>query len=129
LKHSGVVIFVKIFIDTVSPPSAAEGVATVDYTGHGCNITNRYLLKKLDEFELSARIETCLKNHDIIYIGDLVQKTEFEMMQIPNFGLRSLNEIKKVLSSMNLRLGMRIPGWPPENFEELTKKLEQELLG
>jgi DNA-directed RNA polymerase subunit alpha len=90
---------------------------------------NRFLLKKVDELELSVRSANCLKNDNIIYIGDLVQKTEAEMLRTPNFGRKSLNEIKEVLSSMGLRLGMEIPGWPPENIEEMAKKLEQELLG
>ena len=87
------------------------------------------LSKKVDELELSVRSANCLKNDNIIYIGDLVQKTEAEMLRTPNFGRKSLNEIKEVLSSMGLRLGMDIPGWPPENIEEMAKKLEQELLG
>ena len=90
---------------------------------------NRYLLKKVDELELSVRSANCLKNDNIIYIGDLVGKTEAEMLRTPNFGRKSLNEIKEVLSSMGLRLGMEIPGWPPENIEEMAKKLEQEMLG
>ena len=90
---------------------------------------NRYLLKKVDELELSVRSANCLKNDNIIYIGDLVQKTEAEMLRTPNFGRKSLNEIKEVLSSMGLRLGMEIPGWPPENIEEMAKKLEQEIMG
>ncbi len=89
-------------------------------------LMNRNLLKKVDELELSVRSANCLKNDNIIYIGDLVQKTEPEMLRTPNFGRKSLNEIKEVLSSMGLRLGMDIPGWPPENIEELAKKLEQE---
>jgi DNA-directed RNA polymerase subunit alpha len=93
------------------------------------NQLNRYLLKKVDELELSVRSANCLKNDNIIYIGDLVQKSEAEMLRTPNFGRKSLNEIKEVLSSMGLRLGMDIPGWPPENIEEMAKKLEQELLG
>ena len=93
------------------------------------NQLNRYLLKKVDELELSVRSANCLKNDNIIYIGDLVGKTEAEMLRTPNFGRKSLNEIKEVLSSMGLRLGMDIPGWPPENIEEMAKKLEQELLG
>jgi DNA-directed RNA polymerase subunit alpha len=93
------------------------------------NQLNRFLLKKVDELELSVRSANCLKNDNIIYIGDLVQKTEAEMLRTPNFGRKSLNEIKEVLSSMGLRLGMDIPGWPPENIEEMAKKLEQELLG
>ncbi len=87
---------------------------------------NRNLLKKVDELELSVRSANCLKNDNIIYIGDLVQKSEPEMLRTPNFGRKSLNEIKEVLASMGLRLGMDIPGWPPENIEDLAKKLEQE---
>jgi DNA-directed RNA polymerase subunit alpha len=92
----------------------------------GSNQLNRFLLKKVDELELSVRSANCLKNDNIIYIGDLVQKTEAEMLRTPNFGRKSLNEIKEVLASMGLRLGMEIPGWPPENIEEMAKKLEQE---
>ena len=106
-----------------APAMAAEAVAA------DTNQLNRYLLKKVDELELSVRSANCLKNDNIIYIGDLVQKTEAEMLRTPNFGRKSLNEIKEVLSSMGLRLGMDIPGWPPENIEEMAKKLEQELLG
>jgi DNA-directed RNA polymerase subunit alpha len=73
------------------------------------NQLNRYLLKKVDELELSVRSANCLKNDNIIYIGDLVQKTEAEMLRTPNFGRKSLNEIKEVLASMGLRLGMDIP--------------------
>ena len=87
---------------------------------------NRQLLRKVDELELSVRSANCLKNDNIVYIGDLVQKTEAEMLRTPNFGRKSLNEIKEVLSSMGLRLGMELPAWPPENIEELAKKLEQE---
>ncbi len=90
---------------------------------------NPALLKKVDELELSVRSANCLKNDNIVYIGDLIQKSEAEMLRTPNFGRKSLNEIKEVLSSMGLRLGMDIPGWPPENIEEMAKKLEQELLG
>ncbi|RJF86022.1 DNA-directed RNA polymerase subunit alpha [Sphingomonas cavernae] len=106
----------------MAAPAAAESESDT-------NQLNRYLLKKVDELELSVRSANCLKNDNIIYIGDLVQKTEAEMLRTPNFGRKSLNEIKEVLSSMGLRLGMEIPGWPPENIEEMAKKLEQEILG
>ncbi len=86
---------------------------------------NRNLLRKVDELELSVRSANCLKNDNIIYIGDLVQKTEAEMLRTPNFGRKSLNEIKEVLSQMGLHLGMEIPTWPPENIEDLAKKLEE----
>jgi len=86
---------------------------------------NRNLLRKVDELELSVRSANCLKNDNIVYIGDLVQKTEQEMLRTPNFGRKSLNEIKEVLASMGLHLGMEITNWPPENIEELAKRLEE----
>jgi len=86
---------------------------------------NKNLLRKVDELELSVRSANCLKNDNIIYIGDLVQKTEAEMLRTPNFGRKSLNEIKEVLMGMGLGLGMEIPDWPPENIEDLAKKLEE----
>ena len=110
------------------PATIIGGVAATPEESDA-NQLNRYLLKKVDELELSVRSANCLKNDNIIYIGDLVQKTEAEMLRTPNFGRKSLNEIKEVLTSMGLRLGMDIPGWPPENIEEMAKKLEQELLG
>jgi DNA-directed RNA polymerase subunit alpha len=85
---------------------------------------NRNLLRKVDELELSVRSANCLKNDNIIYIGDLVQKSEADMLRTPNFGRKSLNEIKEVLSQMGLHLGMEITAWPPENIEELAKRLE-----
>ena len=85
---------------------------------------NKNLLRKVDELELSVRSMNCLKNDNIIYIGDLVQKTEPEMLRTPNFGRKSLNEIKEVLSAMSLYLGMEVPNWPPDNIAELSKKLE-----
>ena len=88
-------------------------------------IINKNLLKKVDELELSVRSMNCLKNDNIIYIGDLVQKTEPEMLRTPNFGRKSLNEIKEVLNSMSLYLGMEIPNWPPDDIAELSKKLEE----
>ena len=86
---------------------------------------NKNLLRKVDELELSVRSMNCLKNDNIIYIGDLVQKTEPEMLRTPNFGRKSLNEIKEVLNTMSLYLGMEIPNWPPENIAEMSRKLEE----
>ena len=86
---------------------------------------NRSLLKKVDELELSVRSANCLKNDNIVYIGDLVQKTEPEMLRTPNFGRKSLNEIKEVLKMMSLELGMEVEGWPPENIEDLAKRHEE----
>ncbi|MDC0985752.1 DNA-directed RNA polymerase subunit alpha [Alphaproteobacteria bacterium] len=86
---------------------------------------NRYMLRKVDELELSVRSANCLKNDNIVYIGDLVQKSESEMLRTPNFGRKSLNEIKEVLSQMGLHLGMEINNWPPEDIEELAKKIDE----
>ena len=87
---------------------------------------NPLLLKKVDELELSVRSANCLKNDNIVYIGDLIQKTEAEMLRTPNFGRKSLNEIKEVLTGMGLHLGMDIVDWPPDNIEDLAKKFEDQ---
>jgi len=88
---------------------------------------NKNLLRKVEELELSVRSMNCLKNDNIIYIGDLVQKSEGEMLRTPNFGRKSLNEIKEVLTGMSLYLGMEIPNWPPDNIVEMSKKLEEQI--
>ena len=85
---------------------------------------NKNLLRKVDELELSVRSANCLKNDNIIYIGDLVQKTEQDMLRTPNFGRKSLNEIKEVLNQMGLSLGMEITDWPPDNIEDITRKFD-----
>ncbi len=85
---------------------------------------NPNLLRKVEELELSVRSANCLKNDNIVYIGDLIQKSEGEMLRTPNFGRKSLNEIKEVLAQMGLHLGMEVPSWPPENIEEMAKKLD-----
>ncbi len=87
---------------------------------------NKNLLRKVDELELSVRSANCLKNDNIVYIGDLVQKSESDMLRTPNFGRKSLNEIKEVLQAMGLYLGMQVEEWPPENIEELAKKLDDQ---
>lgn len=84
---------------------------------------NVNLLKRVDDLELSVRSMNCLRNDNIVYIGDLVQKTENEMLRTPNFGRKSLNEIKEVLSQMGLYLGMQVSGWPIENIDEVAKKV------
>lgn len=98
----------------------AQGLGDVD----GCGSFNPNFLRKVDELELTVRSSNCLKNENIVYIGDLVQKSESEMLRTPNFGRKSLNEIKEVLSQMGLSFGMTIPNWPPENIEEMAKRAE-----
>jgi len=82
------------------------------------------LLKHVDELELSVRATNCLKNDRINWLGELVQKTENDMLRTPNFGRKSLNEIKAQLEAMGFGLGMEVPGWPPENIAELARKFE-----
>ena len=82
------------------------------------------LLKHVDELELSVRANNCLKNDHINWLGELVQKTEADMLKTPNFGRKSLNEIKAQLEVMGFGLGMEVPGWPPENIAQLAKKYE-----
>ena len=108
----------QLFINFEEPRAPHEEVIREDLP------FNKNLLRKVDELELSVRSANCLKNDNIIYIGDLVQKSEAEMLRTPNFGRKSLNEIKEVLAQMGLHLGMEIADWPPENIEYLAKKLE-----
>ena len=83
---------------------------------------NENLFKSVDELELSVRSANCLKNADIRYIGDLVQKTEAEMLKTKNFGRKSLNEIKEILTEMGLGLGMKLENWPPPEVEGSKKE-------
>ncbi|MEP9377863.1 DNA-directed RNA polymerase subunit alpha [Aquabacter sp. CN5-332] len=108
----------EIFVNFEEPKRESESAAIQELP------FNPALLKKVDELELSVRSANCLKNDNIVYIGDLIQKSETEMLRTPNFGRKSLNEIKEVLASMGLHLGMEVPGWPPENIEELAKRFE-----
>ena len=85
---------------------------------------HRSLLRKVDELELSVRSANCLKNANILYIGELVQIPEPDLLRTPNFGRKSLNEIREVLQNMDLNLGMQVDSWPPENIEELAKCVE-----
>lgn len=87
---------------------------------------NKNLLKTIDELELSVRSYNCLKNENIVYVGDLVSRTEAEMLKTANFGRKSLNELKDNLKNMSLSFGMKLLNWPPENFEELLKMKNKE---
>ena len=111
----------QVFITFDEPKKKLDGEAKPDLP------FNPALLKKVDELELSVRSANCLKNDNIVYIGDLIQKTEAEMLRTPNFGRKSLNEIKEVLTNMSLHLGMDVPNWPPENIEDLAKKFEDQI--
>jgi DNA-directed RNA polymerase subunit alpha len=77
---------------------------------------NENLLRSVDELDLSVRAENCLQAANIKYIGDLVQKTEAEMLKTKNFGRKSLKEIKELLAEMGLTLGMKLESWPPKEL-------------
>jgi len=100
---------------------------------------NPFFLKRVDALELSMRSENCLKSgiysgwdkngplyQPIEYVGDLIQKSEADMLGTPNFGRKSLNEVKGVLAEMGLKIGMDAPGWPPANFEALAKRFQEQ---
>jgi len=79
------------------------------------------LLRPVDDLELTVRSANCLKVENIYYIGDLIQRTEAELLRTPNLGRKSLNEIKEVLASRELTLGMKLDNWPPANLDNLAK--------
>jgi DNA-directed RNA polymerase subunit alpha len=81
---------------------------------------NENLFRSVDDLELSVRSANCLKNANIRYIGELVAKSEAEMLKTKNFGRKSLNEIKEILSEMGLGLGMKVDGWPPQGWDPNT---------
>ena len=80
------------------------------------------LLRPVDDLELTVRSANCLKAENIFLIGDLIQRTEVELLKTPNLGKKSLTEIKDVLATRGLSLGMRLENWPPENLEELMAR-------
>ena len=102
----------QIFITFDEPKKKADGEVKPDLP------FNPALLKKVDELELSVRSANCLKAENIYYIGDLIQRTENELLKTPNLGRKSLNEIKEVLASRGLTLGMKLESWPPAALEK-----------
>jgi len=106
---------VNVFINFEEPTEAT----TVTEDAHAVEL-NENLFRSVDELELSVRSANCLQNADLRYIGELVQKTEAEMLKTKNFGRKSLNEIKELLAEMGLSLGMRLENFPPR--EELERR-------
>ena len=110
-----------IFI-TFEEEEEVEGVKEAEDN----EVQNENLFRSVDELELSVRSANCLKHANIKLIGDLVQKTEAEILATKNFGRKSLNEIKELLTDMGLSLGMKLDNWPPKNIEE---NVEAEVTG
>ena len=97
---------------TISPNALMSWATPVEVSDEEKGALYERLSKSVDEMELSVRSYNCLKNANIRTIGELVQKTEVEMLKTKNFGRKSLNEIKEILASMGLSLGMKLDGWP-----------------
>mgnify|MGYP000000221761 CR=1 FL=1 len=100
-------------------PSGVEGLGAGGAAGFGASTgtIDPILLRPVDDLELTVRSANCLKAENIYYIGDLIQRTENELLKTPNLGRKSLNEIKEVLASRGLTLGMRLDDWPPAGLE------------
>jgi len=81
------------------------------------------LMRPVDDLELTVRSANCLKAENIYYIGDLIQRTEVELLKTPNLGKKSLTEIKDVLASRGLSLGMRLENWPPSSLRKDDKAI------
>ncbi len=87
-----------------------------------------HLLKRVNDLELSVRAANCLKSENLLYVGDLVARSEMDLLKTPNFGRKSLNEIKQVLENLGLTLGKTVEGWPPEEDIEMLRKRYSEFL-
>jgi len=120
----------RILVEQLSVFAALEGAEpSIDVLGTGGNVMpigagglrspqiDPILLRPVDDLELTVRSANCLKAENIYYIGDLIQRTENELLKTPNLGRKSLNEIKEVLASRGLTLGMRLENWPPAGLE------------
>ena len=105
----------KILVEQLAVFAQLEGQGEVSTQPSG-PLPDPILLRPVDELELTVRSANCLKAENIHYIGDLVQRTEVELLRTPNLGKKSLTEIKEVLESHGLTLGMRIEGWPPASL-------------
>src|SRR2546425_12453685 len=106
----------RILVDQLSVFAALEGTAPAIEERKAPQF-DPILLRPVDELELTVRSANCLKAENIHYIGDLVQRTEVELLRTPNLGKKSLTEIKEVLQSHGLMLGMRLDGWPPAGLK------------
>ncbi|HLB58684.1 MAG TPA: DNA-directed RNA polymerase subunit alpha [Bdellovibrionota bacterium] len=110
-----------INFDEESEPEPIEIESNPSSSGN-IDAFNENLLKTVEELELSVRSANCLQAANIRFIGDLVQRTESEMLKTKNFGRKSLNELKEVLTPMGLHLGMKIEGWPPPDLERRAQE-------
>jgi DNA-directed RNA polymerase subunit alpha len=108
---------ISIFVDLKSPEARREEKKAPEM--------DPLLLRPVDDLELTVRSANCLKAENIFYIGDLIQKTEFELLKTPNLGKKSLTEIKDVLAQHGLALGMKLENWPPAGLKETAEAVGQ----
>lgn len=111
----------KILVEQLAVFAQLEGGDLPDFPQQGARSTANFdplLLRPVDELELTVRSANCLKAENIYYIGDLIQRTENELLKTPNLGRKSLNEIKEVLASRGLTLGMKLENWPPAGLDK-----------
>ncbi len=97
---------------------AGDVGSIIDQSSKSAAVFDPILLRPVDELELTVRSANCLKAENIYYIGDLIQRTETELLKTPNLGRKSLNEIKEVLASRGLTLGARLENWPPQGLDK-----------
>jgi DNA-directed RNA polymerase subunit alpha len=109
----------RILVEQLSVFAALEGgaEAMIELGGGRAPQIDPILLRPVDDLELTVRSANCLKAENIYYIGDLIQRTENELLKTPNLGRKSLNEIKEVLATRGLTLGMKLENWPPAGLE------------
>jgi DNA-directed RNA polymerase subunit alpha len=110
---------ISIFVDLKSPDQRQEARKEPDM--------DPLLLRPVDDLELTVRSANCLKAENIFYIGDLIQRSEFELLKTPNLGKKSLTEIKDVLAQHGLSLGMKLENWPPANLKDRSGEKPQPL--
>jgi DNA-directed RNA polymerase subunit alpha len=108
----------RILVEQLSVFAALEGVSEPAATRQASPDVDPILLRPVDDLELTVRSANCLKAENIYYIGDLIQRTENELLKTPNLGRKSLNEIKEVLAARGLTLGMKLENWPPVGLEK-----------
>lgn len=108
----------RILVDQLSVFADLKGTPVEEEAPRAPQI-DPVLLRPVDDLELTVRSANCLKAENIYYIGDLIQRTETELLKAPNLGRKSLNEIKEVLASKGLALGMRLENWPPQGLDKL----------
>jgi DNA-directed RNA polymerase subunit alpha len=108
----------RILVDQLSVFASLEGTETSPDAPPRSPQVDPILLRPVDDLELTVRSANCLKAENIYYIGDLIQRTENELLKTPNLGRKSLNEIKEVLASRGLTLGMKLENWPPSGLDK-----------